>query len=281
MRGERQLARPPKPRLEAEPHPIGIETPRLRFPRRRNPRDRECIIRQIDDLVELERAEIELERYVDKSDVEPHEADHRPRADKVEQQPGGEADGPDRRHQHREALGPEGAVRREHGVEMRWAFARRDLWRGVCVCHSKERASPLASARQGPWRNERKPASRGQRPSARRDRGSAPRRSRRFSAASPSSTRTRRPSFTIAIPSPCSWPWSCRRKRPTPRSTAPRPTCSQSPPRRINLPRSARPRSKTRSRPSASIAVRPRTLLHSQRSSSPIMAARYPTRARR
>src|SRR3546814_6022725 len=59
----------------------------------------------------------------------------------------------------------------------------------------------LFRSRQGPWRNEEKPASRRQKPSARRDRGSAPQRSRRFSAASPSSTRTQRRSFTIATPS--------------------------------------------------------------------------------
>ena len=57
----------------------------------------------------------------------------------------------------------------------------------------------------------------------------------RYSAASPSSGRSRRASSSMSTPSRCWSPWCCRRRRPTPASTRRRARCSRSPTRREKM----------------------------------------------
>ena len=84
-------------------------------------------------------------------------------------------------------------------------------------------------------------------------------RSTRRSAAFAKPIPSRRVNWNISIPTRCWLRSCCRRRRPTPASTRRRARCFKSPTRRKRCWRSARTRSAITSRPSGSIATRPRT----------------------
>src|SRR5208282_816134 len=98
-----------------EPDPERVERPFTHAAAMADLADRQLAGGDRHHLISPCRAKIGAERPVDEQDVEPKEAEHRPRADAEEQHSGDEAENPDAQHQNQKAGPAQRAVRGDDG----------------------------------------------------------------------------------------------------------------------------------------------------------------------